>query len=157
MQNIFIASDHAGYELKEFLKTHFLSKFSVEFSFEDLGTHSKVSVDYPDFSDALAIKLKSSTTKFGILICGSGVGVCIRANRYMHVRAVQVWNEDIAKLSREHNDANVICFGERAQTREECAKLLEIFLNTKFLDSSAGDASSARHLRRVQKLSSPIF
>lgn len=151
---VLIASDHAGFELKEFLKSH----FAEEIHFKDLGTSSKESVDYPDFADAVGDRLNSGVgpEKFGVLICGSGVGICIRANRYLKVRAVQVWNQDIARLSREHNDANVICFGERAQTKEDCVKFLEIFLSTAFLGNNAGDASSARHLNRVKKLESPV-
>ena len=82
--------------------------------------------------------------------------MCIRANRYLKVRAVQVWNQDIARLSREHNDANVICFGERAQKKEDCIKFLEIFLRTAFLGNTTGDATAARHLKRVKKLESPV-
>ena len=151
--SILIASDHAGFELKEYLK----SQFSEKHLFEDLGTLSKESVDYPDYADALASRLNSnvSSAKFGILICGSGVGVCIRANRYLKVRAVQVWNADIARLCREHNDANVICFGERAQSKEDCARYLDIFLSTAFLGDNATEASAIRHLSRVKKLSAP--
>ncbi len=93
--------------------------------------------------------------KFGVLICGSGVGICIRANRFLKIRAVQVWTPDIARLCREHNDANVICFGARAQTPEDCVKLLDIFLSTAFLGNNSGDDVAARHLNRVRKLSIP--
>ncbi len=148
---VLIASDHAGFLLKEFLKLHFENRIQ----FTDLGTSSIESVDYPDFADALAKRLGKGSEKFGVLICGSGVGICIRANRYTHIRAVQVWNPDIAKLSREHNDANVICFGERAQRKEDCAKLLEIFLSTSFLGNNQNDAAASRHLKRVKKLETP--
>ena len=155
---ILIACDHAGFELKQFLKSHFVGRLN----FIDLGTDSRDSVDYPDFADAVGTRINSEKgpEKFGILICGSGVGICIRANRYLKVRAVQVWNEEIAKLSREHNDANVICFGERVQEKNQCAKLLGIFLSTAFLGSNefeeASHGAAYRHFNRVKKLETPI-
>ncbi len=161
---VLIASDHAGFELKEYIKT----ELGADFPFVDLGTLSKDSVDYPDIADQLCQKLiadqrlaYSNTTLFGILICGSGVGICIRANRYPQIRAVQIWSEDIAKLSREHNDANVACFGERIQDKVECLNMLETFLNTKFLGENAAkvgsvNAAAIRHLKRVKKLSVPV-
>ncbi len=161
---ILIASDHAGFELKEYLK----KELGTDFPFVDLGTTNQDSVDYPDYADLLCQKLiadqrlaYSNTTLFGVLICGSGVGICIRANRYPQIRAVQVWSEDIAKLSREHNDANVACFGERAQDKVDCLNMLETFLTTKFLGENAAKAGSPnaaaiRHLKRVKKLSAPV-
>ncbi len=152
-RKVLIASDHAGFELKKYLVAHFNS--TIEFI--DLGTNSKDSVDYPDFADALALQISEGATSFGVLICGSGVGICIRANRHLKVRAVQVWNAEIARLCREHNDANVICFGERAQTKEECVKLLDIFLSTAFSGNNAQDPAALRHLTRVKKLGAPTF
>lgn len=152
MTKILIASDHAGFELKQYLKT----QFAASYTFEDLGTHSKESVDYPDNADALASIVNETTGTLGVLICGSGVGICIRANRYPNVRAVQVWNADIAKLSREHNDANVICFGERAQKKEDCANFLKIFLSTEFQGKNPNGPAAIRHERRVNKLSLPL-
>jgi len=155
--SVLIASDHAGLELKEYLK----SQFAGRLNFIDLGTNSKDSVDYTDYADALASRLNSAKgpEKFGVLICGSGVGICMRANRYPKVRAVQAWSEEIAKLSREHNNANVICFGERVQEKIACVKMLEVFLKTSFLgeiNAEGASPAAARHAGRVKKLETPI-
>ena len=161
---VLIASDHAGFELKEYIKT----ELGSDYTFVDLGTTNQESVDYSDFADALCQKLiadqrlaYSNTTLFGVLLCGSGVGICMRANRYPQIRAVQIWSEDIAKLSRLHNDANIACFGERLQDKVDCLNMLETFLTTKFLGENAGkagstDAAAIRHLKRVKKLSTPV-
>ena len=143
--NIYIASDHAGFELKTqvqiFLKT-------AGFSIEDLGPHDTASVDYPDYANLVCQKLKSSPYDFGILICGSGQGMALRANKYSHIRAALVYSDEIAQLSREHNNANVICLGSRFCTLENAQNWISIFLKTKF--------SEGRHALRVAKVSSPI-
>ncbi len=141
MKKILIASDHAGFKLKEELK----SSLATEFEFIDLGTNSEGSVDYPDFGTALAKAIENKKAEFGILICGSGVGISIAANRNPAVRAALVYNEEIAKLSRQHNDANVICLGARFLDITTARKLVEIFLNTPF--------EGGRHENRVKKLS----
>jgi ribose 5-phosphate isomerase B len=143
--NISIASDHAGYELKtqifEFLK-------NTDYSIQDLGPHDTSSVDYPDYADVVCQKLKSAPLDFGILICGSGQGMALRANKYSHIRAALVYSEEIAQLSREHNNANVICLGSRFCNLENAQNWINIFLNTNF--------SEGRHALRVAKVSTPI-
>jgi len=163
MKTIFIASDHAGIELKNFLLHKFRSKdFLPNLNREilDLGPQTTDSVDYPDYADLLCKKMtglslvpdSNSETdlpkQLGILICGSGQGMCIRANKYSNIRAALVYNNEIAKLSREHNNANVICLGARFVTNDQALEYLNTFLITKF--------TGGRHTQRVVKLSSPI-
>ena len=142
---IYIASDHVGINLKLELK-----KALPNLPWEDLGTESKDSVDYPDFADQLAKKLTDDkdVKSFGVLICGSGQGMAIRANRYGKVRAALCWNPEIAQLSRQHNDANVLCLPGRFLTTTEAIKIFEIFQNTNF--------EGGRHSQRVAKLSKPL-
>ena len=108
--NIFIASDHAGLDLKnktiQFLK-------SENFKVSDLGPFDATSVDYPDYADQVCKSLKDHPSDIGILICGTGQGMCLRANKYPHIRAALVYSNEISQLSREHNNANVICLGAR--------------------------------------------
>lgn len=138
IKKLYIGADHAGYELKEKVQAAL-----TELPWEDLGTSSSDSVDYPDFADQVADKIQDETT-FGILICGSGQGMAIRANRFPHVRAALCWSEEIVRLSRQHNDANVLCLGSRFVTAEEAEKFILVFLNTAF--------EGGRHQRRVEKL-----
>lgn len=144
MKNLYIASDHAGYELKKHI-IDFLKKQPLPNQVVDLGTHNLDSVDYPDYADLLCQKLENSPSSFGILICGSGQGMCMRANKYSYIRASLVYNDEIAKLSREHNNSNVICLGSRFCTAANAEKWISIFLNTPF--------SEGRHSQRVDKLS----
>jgi ribose 5-phosphate isomerase B len=139
--NIFIASDHAGFELKNQVVALLQNK---NLNVLDLGTKSLDSVDFPDYANLVCEKIKISTS-YGILICGSGQGMAIRANKYSHIRAALVYNDEIAKLSREHNDANVICLGSRFCTIENAEKWINIFINTPF--------SEGRHRQRVDKIS----
>lgn len=143
--NIYIASDHAGFELKkqviDFLKSTGVQVF-------DLGPQDTTSVDYPDYADLVCQKLKSAPLDFGILICGSGQGMALRANKYSHIRAALVYSDEIAGLSREHNNANVICLGSRFCTLENAQNWINIFLKTQF--------SEGRHALRVAKVSTPI-
>ncbi len=155
---IYIASDHAGVELKSAL-VHELAKSqwlpSVKREVFDLGPQSTASVDYPDFANAVCEKIHSLEAlsldgkysfpkEIGILICGSGQGMAMRANKFSHIRAALCSDKEITKLSREHNDANVICLGARFITTEEALKLVEIFLTTDF--------AGGRHSERVQKI-----
>lgn len=141
-QKIFIASDHAGFELKKYLISE-LSK--INFPIIDLGTNSaEKSVDYPDFAKKLCQKIKSEAD-FGILICGSGIGISIAANRFKHIRAALCHNQKLAKLARAHNDANVICLGARIIKEKSAFAAIKTFLNTNFEDG--------RHAKRVKKLS----
>ena len=136
---LFIASDHAGFSLKTHLK-----KIFPHLPWRDLGCHSKESVDYPDFADELASQMSQNPEARGLLICGSGQGMAMRANKYPHLRAALCWDESTATLSREHNDANVLCLGARLLPPELCEKILQTFLQTHFL----GD----RHTQRVEKI-----
>jgi ribose 5-phosphate isomerase B len=137
-KRLLIASDHAGFELKEALKSA-----CPELPWFDLGPSNADRVDYPDYAGKLARELKADH-EMGVLICGSGQGMAIAANRYSHVRAALVWNEEITKLSRGHNDANVLCLGARFLKVEEAKKLLSVFLETPF--------EGGRHADRVTKL-----
>lgn len=142
MAKIFLASDHAGLELKNLIKKHF-----PKFEIEDLGTFNEDSVDYPDFADLVAQKLSHHPSYYGLLVCGSGQGMAIRANRYPHIRAALCWNGETAKLARAHNNANVLCLGGRMLEAEAAFEIIKTFLETGF--------EGGRHERRVGKLSQP--
>lgn len=145
-QKIFIAADHAGLPLKKSL-----IELNPNLPWQDLGAYDEASVDYPDFADKVALKLNPLSDKFkmektcGVLICGSGQGMAIRANKYKHIRAALCLNPEIAKLAREHNDANVLCLGSRFTNSEMAQEILNIFLKTTF--------AGGRHEQRVAKLS----
>jgi ribose 5-phosphate isomerase B len=127
---LFIASDHAGFETKNAIKSFFSSNFDVI----DLGASTPDRTDYTNFAHKLSSFIENDPEKcFGILICGSGIGVSIVANRYKSVRAALIYNEKIAELSRQHNDANVACFGARFFSANEITKMAEIFLTTEFM------------------------
>lgn len=142
-KNIFIASDHAGFELKQ----HLIGRFPF-LPWKDLGTNSADSVDYPDFADRLCLQLKDHLTdSCGILVCGSGQGMAIRANRYPFIRAALCWNEEVAELSRKHNNANTLCLAGRLTVWSVAERIVDAFLKTSF--------EGGRHQKRVNKLSSP--
>ena len=140
MKKIFIASDHAGYKLK----TSVVSKFSKKHDVIDLGPKSSNSVDYPDFAKKLSRKVSSNKGSFGILVCGSGMGMAITANKIKNIRAALCYSAKNTKLSRLHNNANIITLGERLINKNKAFKLIEIFLKTKF--------EGGRHLRRIKKI-----
>ena len=140
MKKIFIASDHAGYNLKEKV----ISKFLKVRKITDLGPNSKNSVDYPDFAKKLSKKVASNKGSFGILICGSGMGMAIAANKTKKARAALCYSVKNTKLSRLHNNANIITLGERLINKNKAINLIKIFLSTKF--------EGGRHLRRVKKI-----
>lgn len=161
--NIYLASDHAGFELKnkvrDFLITHSKTVTHGQIQVFDLGTESANSVDFPDYADKLCQKLdpqskasSESTEKIsqspalGILICGSGQGMAMRANKYPFIRAALVYNDDLAILAREHNDANVICLGSRFCSAEDAERWVTLFINTTF--------AGGRHETRVAKIGS---
>ncbi len=161
MKKIWIASDHAGYELKHKIVLHLNSQsISQGYSVFDLGTgNSQDSVDYPDYADHVCqhihslslVNQNSNQTELqelGILICGSGQGMSIRANKYSHVRAALVWDKPSTELSRQHNDANVLCLGGRLHDHNQALEWVDLFIKTLFLGE--------RHQRRVNKLSQPI-
>lgn len=141
MSKIIIASDHAGFYLKEDMK-----KVLTESGYivTDIGTYSPDSVDYPDFAHALAEQIEKGNFEKGILICSSGVGVSITANRHPDVRAALCWNAELAKYSRLHNNSNVLCLPANFIKTEEAREILGTWLNTEF--------EGGRHQRRVSKI-----
>ena len=139
MIKILIASDHAGFQLKEDLKKYFKN----DYEFYDFGTDSIDSVDYPDFAHDLSQKISDNKNSFGLLICGSGIGMSMVANRYKDVRAALCLNEKMAKLSREHNNANVLVLGSRLISCEEAIKCFIMFFKSKF--------EGNRHQARLDK------
>ncbi len=141
MKKIFISSDHAGYKLKELIK-NFLKKQNM--NIEDLGPTSSRSVDYPDYAHKVAKKVKVSKKNIGILVCGSGTGMNIAANKHKNIRAAQCFSAKSTKLSRLHNDANIITLGSRLISKKKAINFVKIFLNTKF--------DGGRHLKRIKKI-----
>ena len=141
MKKIFISSDHAGFSLKESIKLYLSKK---EINFHDLGPTNDSSVDYPDYAHKLSKKVKVSKDNVGILVCGSGIGMCITANRHKNIRAAQCFNLKSTKLSRLHNDANIITLGSRLLTTKKALSCVGVFLNTKF--------EGGRHLKRIKKI-----
>lgn len=151
MKKIFIASDHAGFDLKQkFMKDN------PQLPWEDLGPFDTQSVDYPDYAKKLCEKLIAATGSLpatedafkaeacGVLICGSGQGMAIKANKYPQIRAALCWNEDVARLSRQHNNANVLCLGSRAVDAATAQKILAAYLEASF--------EGGRHSQRVAKI-----
>ena len=141
MKKIFISSDHAGFKLKEVIKSYLLKK---KLSFQDLGPTSDSKVDYPDYAHKVAKKVKTSRNNVGILICGSGTGMNIAANRHKNVRAALCFNLKSTKLSRLHNDANIITLGSRLLTKKNALNYINVFLSTKF--------EGGRHSKRIKKI-----
>lgn len=137
---VYIASDHAGYEMKEAIKRH----FSAEFEWEDLGTDSSESVDYPDYAHPLAEAVAQSPENRAVLLCGTGNGVAMTANKHADVRAALCWNTEIAALARQHNNANVVVLPARFIPTESAFAIVETFFNTPF--------EGGRHARRVEKI-----
>ena len=141
MKKIFISSDHAGFNLKEIIKKFLLKK---RFKFYDLGPYNNNKVDYPDFAHKVAKKVKIKKNHVGILVCGSGMGMNMAANRHKNIRAAQCFNLKSAKLARLHNDANIITLGSRLLTKKNALNCVSIFLNTKF--------EGGRHRKRLKKI-----
>ena len=143
--NIVIANDHGGINLKiDIIK--YLTKKNINYI--DLGANNTDAVDYPDFAYSLAKAFNDKKVHFGILICGSGIGISIAANRYKNIRAALCHNITTSRLSRQHNNANVIAFGGRLIKPNLAIECLDIFLNTNF-------ENDARHNRRIEKLKNP--
>ena len=141
MKKIFISSDHAGYKLKEQIK----KRFSKKFNFEDMGTNSsKISVNYPDYAHKLCKKVSNNSKNMGILVCGSGMGMSMAANRHKKIRAAVCYSIKNTKLSRLHNNANIITLGSRLTKKNIAFKCIEVFVNTKF--------EGGRHKNRVKKI-----
>ena len=140
-ERIPIAADHAGFEMKQKLEK-VLERMGYDV--QDLGTNSEASTDYPDFAHPLAHEVSAGEAKRGILLCGTGLGMSYVANRYPHVRAAVVWAPEIARLARQHNDANILVLPSRYLTESEAEEILKAFLETPF--------DGGRHERRVEKI-----
>tara|TARA_B100001741_G_scaffold98811_1_gene80984 strand:- start:1028 stop:1453 length:426 start_codon:yes stop_codon:yes gene_type:complete len=141
LKKIFISSDHAGFNLKEQIK----KKFKKKYIFQDLGTNNlKTSVNYPDYAHKLCKKVSKDSKNIGILVCGSGIGMSMAANRHKKIRAAVCYSVKNTKLSRLHNNANIITLGSRLTKKNIAFKCIEVFINTKF--------EGGRHKKRVIKI-----
>ncbi|MAJ98239.1 MAG: ribose 5-phosphate isomerase B [Flavobacteriales bacterium TMED288] len=139
--NIIIASDHAGYNLKENIKKN-ISKFNL--NIKDVGCYSNDSVDYPVYAHKLIKEFTLNKYNFGILICGTGNGIAMTANKYKDIRAAVCWNNEIAKLVKKHNNANILCLPARFISLEMANKIINNFINSDF--------EGGRHLKRIKKI-----
>ncbi len=142
MTSVYIGSDHAGLELKQKLKEHLQAK---NHHVVDLGVFKSEPVDYPDIAHEVAEKVRENAGSKGILVCGTGVGMCMTANKTPGIRAANPESEQTAEMARKHNDANMLCLGARILTEEKAKKLTDIFMETKF-------EKEERHERRVKKI-----
>jgi len=141
IKKVFLASDHAGFLLKQLI-SNFLRKKGIKIL--DLGPKNNNSVDYPDFAHLLAKKMREQKNNLGILICGSGEGMIMAANRHKNIRAALCYNAKSTRLSRKHNNANVMAIGSRLTKKSLALRCIDIFLNTNF--------DGGRHLKRVKKI-----
>ena len=141
IEKIILASDHAGFNLKKNIKKFLIKKGK---RILDLGTENTISVDYPDFAHLLSKKMKKNNRVLGVLVCGSGIGMSITANKHKNVRAALCYNVKSAKLSREHNNANVIAIGARLTKKKVALKCVNTFIKTNF--------KGGRHLKRIKKI-----
>lgn len=140
-----LANDHAGYALKEYVK-QYLTERGLEY--KDYGTYSEESCDYPDFAHALALGMKAGECERGIAICGSGEGISMTLNKHQHIRAALVWTPEIAALTRQHNDANVLVMPGRFIDNDTARQIMDLFLTTEF--------EGGRHVRRIEKIAVPL-
>tara|TARA_B100000674_G_scaffold415287_1_gene364468 strand:- start:148 stop:585 length:438 start_codon:yes stop_codon:yes gene_type:complete len=140
-KKICISSDHAGYKIKEYIKTLL---YKNKISLIDLGPHNDKSVDYPDYAKKVAKRIKGKKSDFGILVCGSGTGMSISANKIKGVRAAVCYNKTSTYLCRSHNNANILCIGARLTKKNNIGKIVSVFLKTKF--------EGGRHQRRIKKI-----
>ena len=140
MIDILIASDHAGFRLKKIL----IEEFQGKLKFDDLGPFSENSVDYPDYAKKLSKKININVDQMGVLICGSGIGMSMVANRFKNVRAALCMNKKMSKLARQHNNANILVLGSRLISQQEAIKCLLVFVKTNY--------EGGRHQARLDKL-----
>ena len=138
--NISIGNDHAGVDYKNYIIKNLEEKYNIV----NHGTNDINSVDYPDFAHPVSLDIDNRKSDFGVLICGSGNGVAMTANKYKKVRAALCWSEEIAKLAKQHNNANVVCIPARFISKEDALQIIRSFINTKF--------EGGRHERRVNKI-----
>lgn len=141
METIPIGCDHGGFEIKEYLVEKLKE---ASYDVKDFGTFSNESADYPDYVHKVASAIENDTYRRGIILCGSGNGAQITANKYPHVRAALAWKNELAKLGRQHNDANILSLPGRFVSKEDAWEMTKVFLNTKF--------EGGRHARRVGKM-----
>ena len=141
IKRVLIASDHAGFKLKAKIKNFLIKKGNMVL---DLGTRNTNSVDYPDYAHLLSKKMKNNKNQFGILICGSGIGMVMTANKHKNIRAALCYNKKSVKLSRQHNDANVMTIGARFIKKNTALMCVNTFLKTKF--------DGGRHIKRIKKI-----
>jgi ribose 5-phosphate isomerase B len=137
---VVITSDHGGYLLKEEIKKYLASK---KVDYVDLGTHSVDSVDYPDYGKKIGLEITNNNYDFGIALCGTGIGISISANKIKGVRAALVYDENTARLAKEHNNANIIAIGGRTTTREKAIQIIDSFMEATFEN---------RHQTRINKI-----
>ena len=142
---ILIGNDHAGYSLK----LSIIKNLEDKYEFFDKGSYSDESVDYTDYASIIAKEIQSEKGDLGIIICGTGNGVCMTANKFKGIRAVICWNEEIAKLAKQHNNANIICIPSRFIKVEEAMKIIESFILEKF--------EGGRHERRIKKINENLY
>lgn len=140
-----IGSDHAGFELKKAVVEHLTSK---GYKLEDFGCYSEDSIDYPDFGHPVAEMVESNKDMLGVIICGSGNGINMTANKHQGVRSALCWKKELAQLAREHNNANIIALPARFITTEEALEMIDVFFSTEF--------EGGRHKRRVDKIACTI-
>ena len=138
--NISIGNDHAGVDYKN----HIIKNLEEKYNIVNHGTDDINSVDYPDFAHPVSLDIDNRKSDFGVLICGSGNGVAMTANKYKKVRAALCWSEEIAKLAKQHNNANVVCIPARFISKEDALQIVRSFIDTKF--------EGGRHERRVNKI-----
>lgn len=141
---IVIASDHAGFETKQKI----IETFKSVHEFTDFGPLTDERTDYPDFADKVASHVSAHVDTIGILVCGSGQGMCMRANKYPLIRAALCWDEESTKLARAHNNANVLCVGGRLLPFETIQKMIDVFISAPF--------EGGRHADRVKKINLPV-
>ena len=142
---ILIGNDHAGYSLK----LSIIKNLEDKYEFFDKGSYSDESVDYPDYASIIAKEIQSEKGDLGVLICGTGNGVCMTANKFKGIRAVICWNKEIAILAKQHNNANIICIPSRFIKVEEAIKIIESFILEKF--------EGGRHERRINKINENLY
>ena len=138
--NISIGNDHAGVDYKNYIIKNLEERYNIV----NHGTDDTNSVDYPDFAHPVSLDIDNSKSDLGVLICGSGNGVAMTANKYKKVRAALCWSEEIAKLAKQHNNANVVCIPARFISKEDALQIVRSFIDTKF--------EGGRHERRVNKI-----
>jgi len=141
---ICLGSDHAGFEIKDYIKSYLQNQTEHKLDINDLGCYSEERVDYPDFAHKVASQISEGKADLGILVCGSGNGISMAANKWEDIRCALCWNSEITEMARLHNDANILSLPGRYITKKEAIEFVEIFLNTGF--------EGGRHSDRISKI-----